>query len=95
MICWTCNQAGHRKINCPQTACFFCDHPGHLKRTCLLYRLAKIYDEEKNPYSHSSAGASDPVDQENTATESANLNDLDNPSIASAEQFCDEAEVWK
>jgi len=50
-----------------------------------------MYDEEKNPYSHSLAGASDPVDQENTATELTNLNDLDNPSIASAEQFCDEA----
>jgi hypothetical protein len=87
MICWTCNQAGHRKINCPQTECFFCGRPGHLKRTCLLYRLAKMYDEEKNPYSHSLAGASDPVDQEHTAIELANLN---HPSTASAEQFYDE-----
>jgi len=50
-----------------------------------------MYDEEKNPYSHSLACASDLVDQEHTATELANLNDLDYSSIASTEQFCDEA----
>jgi len=32
---------------------------GHLKKTCLFYRLAKMYNEEKNLTSHSPAGASD------------------------------------
>jgi len=51
--CWTCNQTGHKKLNCPQAICFFCGRPGHLKRICLDYRLAKIYDQEKRKSSHS------------------------------------------
>jgi len=82
MKCWTCNQTGHRKINCPQATCFFCGRSGHWKTTCLFYRLAKMYDEEKNLYSHSLAGASELADQVHVATELANPNGSDHLSDA-------------
>jgi len=90
MKCWTCNQPGHRKLNCPQTACFFCGRSGHLKRTCLLYRLAKMYDEEKNSYSCSSpsAGTFDLADQE---PDTNNLISIDHPQNSSADQSRDKS----
>jgi len=89
MRCWTGNQTGYRKINCPQTTCFFCGRSGHLKRTCLLYRLVKMYDEEKNLYFHSLAGASKLADQERVAIELTNPKESDNPSD-DIEKPCDE-----
>jgi len=46
--CWFCGKVGHKKLNCPQLTCFFCNKPGHCKKVCLNYRLAKMFDDEKN-----------------------------------------------
>jgi len=53
--CWLCGQIGHKKVNCPQMRCFYCGKTGHSKKICLNYRLAKMYDEERNQDSNSSS----------------------------------------
>jgi len=49
---------------------------------------------KKSVYTPAS-GASDLVDQEHAVAGLTNLNDLDNPSVASTEQSCDEAAETK
>jgi len=69
--CWLCDQIGHNKINCPQTVCFFCGRLGHLKRICLNFRLAKMYDQEKHQISHSPASTHSAIEKKHSEAEIA------------------------
>jgi len=54
-----------------------------------------LYDEEKNLYSHSLAGASELADQEHVATELTNPNGSDQLSNAAARNSFDEISRMK
>jgi len=87
MKCWLCDQIGHKKINCPQATCFFCGRLGHLKRVCLNFRLAKMYDQEKHRPSRPSTNTHTTAEKEHSAARIAHSHrfPLDDSSDVSVE----------
>jgi len=75
MKCWLCDQFGHKKMNCPQAICFFCGRPGHLKRVCLNFRLAKMYDQEKDHISWPPTNTRTIVEKKHSAAKIAHTQD--------------------